>query len=147
MLLLTDLRRAVQNALAFTTSQTDVTEVEVFASAGSNLTARLNYTSHIPSNGVEEAKSTEGYGLGIRAVFRTPDGLSTGFGSEPTDLSVNGAERALNKARSGAVSDCEFVSLPKLDSPTLPPRNDDTPTGNYDTALIRIGSQGLVAAG
>ena len=147
MLSLTDLRRAVQNALAFTTSQTDVTEVEVFASAGSNLTARLNYTSHIPSNGVEEAKSTEGYGLGIRAVFRTPDGVSTGFGSEPTDLSVDGAERALNKARSGAVSDCEFVSLPKLDSPTLPPRNDDTPPGNYDPALIRIGSKGLVGAG
>ena len=58
MLSLTDLQRAVQNALAFATSQTDVTEVEVFASAGSNLTARLNYTSHIPSNGVEEAKST-----------------------------------------------------------------------------------------
>ena len=116
MLPLADLRRAVKNALAFASSQADVAEVEVFASAGANLTVRLNYTSHIPSNGVEEPKSTEGYGLGIRATFRTTDGIKTGFGSEPTDLSVEGAARALDKARSGAVSDAEFVSLPRLDS-------------------------------
>ena len=69
MLSLATLRRAVKDALSFASSQPDVTEVEVFASAGANLTVRLNYTSHIPSNGVEEPKSTEGYGLGIRATF------------------------------------------------------------------------------
>ena len=98
MLSLADLRRAVKNALAFASSQPDVAEVEVFASAGANLTVRLNYTSHIPSNGVEEPKSTEGYGLGIQAAFRTPAGIKTGFGSEPTDLSVEGSGRALDKA-------------------------------------------------
>jgi len=147
MLSLTDLRRAVKNSLAFASAQPDVAEVEVFASAGANLTVRLNYTSHIPSNGVEEPKSTEGYGLGIRATFRTPDGIKTGFGSEPTDLSVEGAERALEKARSGAVSDAEFVSLPKLDSPMRPTAKDDTPPANYDPALMRIGGRGLVDAG
>ena len=147
MLSLTDLRRAVKNALAFASSQPDVAEVEVFASAGANLTVRLNYTSHIPSNGVEEPKSTEGYGLGIRATFRTPDGIRTGFGSEPTDLSVEGAERALQKARAGAVSDAEFVSLPKLESPMRPSSFDDGPPANYDPALMRIGGKGLVDAG
>ena len=147
MLSLTDLRRSVKNALAFASSQPDVTEVEVFASAGANLTVRLNYTSHIPSNGVEEPKSTEGYGLGIRATFRTPDGIKTGFGTEPTDLSVDGAARALDKARTGAVSDAEFVSLPKSDSPQRPSAKDDTPPANYDPALMRIGGKGLVDAG
>ncbi len=147
MLSLTDLRRAVKNALAFASSQDDVTEVEVFASAGANLTVRLNYTSHLPSNGVEEPKSTESYGLGIRATFRTPDGVRTGFGSEPTDLSAEGAERALDKARTGAVSDAEFVSLPKLESPVQPTAKDDTPPANYDPALMRIGGKGLVNAG
>ncbi|MCH7736423.1 MAG: TldD/PmbA family protein [Chloroflexi bacterium] len=147
MLSVADLRRAVKNALAFASSQSDVSEVEVFASAGANLTVRLNYTSHIPSNGVEEPKSTEGYGLGIRATFRTPDGIKTGFGSEPTDLSVEGAGRALNKARAGAVADAEFVSLPKLDSSQKPNSKDDTPLANYDTALMRIGGKGLVDAG
>ncbi len=147
MISVSDLRRAVKNALAFASSQPDVTEVEVFASAGANLTVRLNYTSHIPSNGVEEPKSTEGYGLGIRATFRTPDGIKTGFGSEPTDLSVDGVERALDKARAGAVSDPEFVSLPKLDSPQRPAGKADIALANYDPALMRIGGKGLVDAG
>ena len=147
MLPLADLRRAVKNALAFASAQPDVAEVEVFASAGTNLTVRLNYSSHIPSNGVEEPKSTEGYGLGIRASFRTPGGIKTGFGSEPTDLSVDGAERALDKARAGAVSDPEFVSLPKLDSPQRPAEQDANPPANYDPALMRIGGKGLVDAG
>jgi len=152
LLPLADLRRAVKNALSFASSQADVAEVEVFASAGTNLTVRLNYTSHIPSNGVEEPKSTEGYGLGIRATFRTPEGIKTGFGSEPTDLSVDGAARALDKARSGAVSDPEFVSLPKRDTPLRrAPKGDAAPDGsepdNYDPALMRIGGKGLVDAG
>ena len=149
---LAELRRAVKNALSFASAQADVEEVEVFASAGANLTVRLNYTSHIPSNGVEEPKSTEGYGLGIRATFRTPDGLKTGFGSEPTDLSIDGASRALDKARSGAVADAEFVSLPKLDTPHHHSAKRDAPSepaepSNYDPALMRIGGKGMVDAG
>ena len=147
MLSVADLRRAVKNALAFASSQSDVAEVEVFASAGANLTVRLNYTSHIPSNGVEEPKSTEGYGLGVRATFRTPDGIKTGFGSEPTDLSVEGTGRALDKARAGAVADAEFVSLPKLDSPQRPAEKDEIALANYDPVLMRIGGKGLVDAG
>ena len=146
MVSLTNLRRAVKNALAFTSSQPDVSEVEVFASAGRNLTVRLNYTSHIPSNGVEEPKSTEGYGLGIRATFNTTNGVQTGFGSEPADLSLNGVARALEKARAGAVTDPKFVSLPKLDSPQRPTR-DTTSLANYDPALMKIGNQGLVKTG
>ena len=147
MLSVAELRRAVKNALAFASSQPDVAEAEVFASAGANLTVRLNYTSHIPSNGVEEPKSTEGYGMGIRATFRTPGGIKTGFGSEPTDLSVDGAARALDKARYGAVSDTEFVSLPKLESPHQAAPTNNEPLANYDPALMRIGGKGLVDAG
>ena len=148
MLPLAELRRAVKKALSFASAQADVEEVEVFASAGANLTVRLNYTSHIPSNGVEEPKSTEGYGLGIRATFRTTDGIKTGFGSEPTDLSVEGAARALDKARYGAVFDAEFVSLPKLDTPLRRTSEEkDAAPANYDPKLMRIGGKGLVDAG
>ena len=152
MLPLAELRRAVKNALSFASSQVDVEEVEVFASARANLTVRLNYPSHIPSNGVEEPKSTEGYGLGIRATFRSPEGIKTGFGSEPTDLSVDGAARALDKARSGAVSDAEFVSLPKLDAPLRRAAKSEAAVDNhgpvnYDPALMRIRGKGMVDAG
>ena len=112
MLPIATLRTAVQEALAYVSAQPDVVEVEVFAAANANLTLRLNYTSHIPSNGVEEPKSVESYGLSVRAVFNTPGGLKTGQGSEPSDLSLDGAARALDKARQGAVLDPEFVSLP-----------------------------------
>ena len=42
------------------------------------LLTRLNYTSHIPCNGVEEPKSVESYGIGIQAVFDTPAGRAAG---------------------------------------------------------------------
>src|SRR3989475_340974 len=99
------LARAVEEALAFVTGQPGILEAEVFAAANDALLTRLNYTSHIPSNGVEEPKSTVSYGLGIRAAFAAPSGPRIGFGSEPSDLSVAGARRALDRARTSAVAD------------------------------------------
>ena len=107
-----ELAKAAEDALALVARQPAVVEVEVFAAANASLLTRLNYTSHIPCNGVEEPKSAESYGLGIQAVFDAPDGRRIGFGSEPSDLTAAGAERALAKARKAAVADPEFVSLP-----------------------------------
>ena len=114
MLSLDRLRASTAEPLEFASVQPDVEAVEVFASADANLTVRLNYTSHIPSNGVEEPKSSESFGIGLRVVFRPEaDGVRrTGFGSEPDDLSAAGVRRALDKARDGAVADPEFVSPP-----------------------------------
>ena len=49
-------------------AQPGMREAEVFAAANRSLVTRLNYTSHIPCNGVEEPKSTEM--LGARAAGR-----------------------------------------------------------------------------
>jgi hypothetical protein len=94
-----------------------------------------------PCNGVEEPKSTESYGLGIQAVFETPEGARIGFGSEPSDLSLAGAERALVKARRAAVADPEFVSLP---APTGASR---TLADYHDPRLMALDDAGLVEAG
>jgi len=151
---LSALRRSVRDALAYVVAQPDVAEAEAFASANVNLTVRLNYTSHIPSNGVEEAKSVESYGLGLRVAFRSPEGIKVGFGSEPTDLSLEGVRRALEKARLGAVRDIEFVSLPKI--PPGPPllkggRGDlgqPGPRGSHhDPAIMRMTNNRLVETG
>ena len=140
MIPLSALRRCVKDALDYIKTQPDVAEAEVFASANGNLTARLNYTSHIPSNGVEEPKSVELTGLGIRVAFNTPEGLKTGYGSEASDLSVEGARRALDKARLGAVVDGEYVSLPK-------PRGVQPSLRNYhDPKIMRLTGSGLVEA-
>ena len=140
MIPLSSLRRCVKDALDYIRSQPDVAEAEVFASANGNLTARLNYTSHIPSNGVEEPKSVELAGLGIRVAFNTSEGLKTGYGSEASDLSVEGARRALDKARLGAVVDKEYVSLPK-------PQGVQPSLRNYhDPKIMRLTGNGLVEA-
>ena len=141
MLSLAALRAAVQEALAYVSAQPDVAEAEVFAAANVNLTLRLNYTSHIPSNGVEEPKSVESYGLSVRAAFRTREGIKTGMGSEPSDLSPAGAALALDKARRGAVLDPEFVSLP---TPAAPAR---LLTRYHDPALGRLSNTRLLAYG
>ena len=157
MLALAKLRTAAREALAYVRAQPGVEDAEVFASANGNLTVRLNYTSHIPSNGVEEPKSVESYGLGIRAVFRSPQGPKIGFGSEPSDLSLEGARNALDKARRGAVLDNGFVSLPKF--PAVPPLvkggsgdfnapSSTTPMTKYhDPAVMRIGNTRLLETG
>src|SRR5881409_1376604 len=136
-----ELARASEEALALVARQGDIREAEVFVSANSAVLTRLNYTSHIPCNGVEEPKSTESYGLGIQAVFDAPEGRRIGFGSEPSDLSPAGAERALVKARRSAVVDPEFVSLP---SPTGSSR---TLADYHDPRLMVLDDEGLVEAG
>src|SRR2546428_11811335 len=116
-----EMAKATEEALALVAAQPDVREVEVFTSANSALLTRLNYTSHIPCNGVEEPKSTESYGLGIQAVFDAPDGRRIGFGSEPSDLSLAGAERALVKARRGAGGRPPAGPPPPPAGPVAPP--------------------------
>ena len=49
-----ELAKAAEEALALVARQPAVVEAEVFAAANSALLTRLNYTSHIPCNGVEE---------------------------------------------------------------------------------------------
>jgi PmbA protein len=136
-----DLARAAASALAWVRRQPDVEDAEVFVSANATLLARLNYTSHIPCNGVEEPKSASGDGIGIRAVFRSADGPRPGFGSEPADLGMGGIERALAKARAAAVSDPEFVSLPR------PVPEARTLTRYHDPALMTLSDAALVEAG
>src|SRR5690348_15241404 len=138
---LAELARAAEAALEITRAQPDVREAEVFVAANGTLLTRLNYTSHIPCNGVEEPKSVESYGLGIQVVLDGPDGPRIGFGSEPSDLGAGGAARALAKARASAVHDPEFVSLPK---PTGTPR---TLTGYHDPAVMSLSDDRLVECG
>ena len=136
-----ELAKAAEEALALVARQPAVVEAEVFAAANSALLTRLNYTSHIPCNGVEEPKSAESYGIGIQAVFDAPDGRRIGFGSEPSDLTLAGVERALAKARKAAVADPEFVSLP---APAAVARSLE----NYhDPRLMDLDDASLVEAG
>jgi predicted Zn-dependent protease len=133
--------RAVERAQGYLGSRPDVREWEVFAAANCALLARINYTSHIPCNGVEEPKSTESHGIGLQLVFETPTGPLVGFGSEPSDLSLHGVTRAVDKARRAAVADPEFVSLP---CPSAEPR---ALTAYHDPLLFDVRDEALVETG
>ena len=135
------LARAVRDALAFVEAQPGVREAEVFAADNRTLLTRLNYTSHIPCNGVEEPKSAESYGIGIQIALDSPEGTLLGFGSEPSDLSQAGVARALAKARQGAVRDPEFRSFPKSGAARR------ELVDYHDPALLDISDAQLVAAG
>src|SRR3989442_5144347 len=143
-----ELARAVEEALAFVTREPGVLEAEAFAAANDALLTRLNYTSHIPSNGVEEPKSTASYGLGIRAAFAGPSGPRIGFGSEPSDLSVAGARRALDRARTSAVADPGVVSLPRSsrEPPALVDYPDPALLAPHDTTPAEAGRKNVGGA-
>ena len=112
MIPLSDLKKAATEGLAFLKQQDDVEEAEVFVSSNGVLLTRLNYTSHIPCNGVEEPKSLVNYGVGVQAVFKGDGEVrKSGFGAEPSDVSLEGVRSALDKARQGAVADPEFSTL------------------------------------
>lgn len=136
-----ELTRAVERALAMVSAEPGVREVEAFASANRSLLARLNYTSNIPCNGVEEPKSTETIGLGLHVAFDSPDGPLVGFGSEPSDLGESGVHRALAKARQSAVPDPGFHSLPRGTGEAR------TLADYHDPRLMTIDDAQLVEAG
>jgi hypothetical protein len=136
-----ELSRAVERAQAYLAGRPDVREWEVFAAANCALLARINYTSHIPCNGVEEPKSTESHGIGLQVVLETPAGPMLGFGSEPSDLSLDGVTRVFDKARRAAVADPAFVSLPR---PSSEPR---TLSAYHDPRLFDVRDEELVETG
>jgi PmbA protein len=135
------LARAAGEALGLLHAVPDVLEAEAFVAANGQLLARLSYASHLPSNGVEEPKSTESHGIGLRVVFRGANGPRLGFGAEPSDLSREGVRRALAKAREGAVRDPAFVSLPR------PGPERRTLATYHDPRLLDLDDEDLVAAG
>jgi len=138
---LRELEKAVARALAFLKAQPDIKSAQVYASANNRLWARLNYTSHIPCNGVEEPKSTDDYGIGIQIVLDGPDGQKIGFGSEERDLSLQGVKLALEKARQGAIVDPEFRCLPQATA------EKRSLSKYHDPMVMSITDRGLVEGG
>lgn len=144
MISLATLKSAVQRALRQVAQAKDVQEAEVFASSTGHLLCRLNYTSAIPCNGVEEPKSSEAFGLGVRALFVGDGGPRIGFGSEARDLSPAGIRRALDKARQNAVPDPEFLSFP---APPPAQGRAPKPAAAHDRAIMEVKDGTLVEAG
>ncbi|HEX3036278.1 MAG TPA: TldD/PmbA family protein [Thermodesulfobacteriota bacterium] len=141
MITVESLRECVREGLEFVKSQKDIREAEIYALWSDRLTVRINYTSDIPCNGVQEPKNIAGYGVGIVAVFDTPEGTKVGSGSDTGDLSLEGIRRALEKAKQSAVNDPDFISLPS-------PSDEQPKLSSYhDTKVMSLEDEEMVSLG
>ncbi len=105
-----ELKGAVESGLKILEKMPEVKEVEVFASSNHLTTLRICFASNVPSNALEEPKSTENFGLSVRVLFR--DG-KIGFGKEDSDLGKEAVLSAFEKAKRNRVLDNDFHSLPE----------------------------------
>ena len=104
------LKSIAEDGLKMLERKADVKEAEVFAAANCLNTYRICYASNIPSNGLEEPKSQESFGLSVRVLFRD---RRMGFGKADSALDKNAIELAFGRAKKSAVLDKNFRSLPK----------------------------------
>ncbi len=106
---LNELKAAVEQGLRWIEKRRGVREAEVYASANNLAVLRICYATNVPSNGLEEPKSLDDFGLSARVVFK--DG-KVGFGKEDSALDQRAIKNVFLKAERNAVLDTDFKSLP-----------------------------------
>ncbi|MGH7917965.1 MAG: hypothetical protein ACREQE_10880, partial [Candidatus Binataceae bacterium] len=132
-----ELKGFIREGIRTLAREKDLAAFEIYCSSSEHRVARLNYTSEIPSRGVEEFKSLNADGFALRIVMRN-DAHQTGSASCAGDLSVEALHAMLVRARQSLVSDPHFPGLPR-DAHKLPK------TAGAG-ALMRVGDAGLAAA-
>ena len=135
------IKKVVTEGMEYLSNQADVKEAEVFASVNGIFTGRINYTSHLPCNGLEEPKSTQSQGVGLRIVFKAADGVKVGFGQETGSLTSEALESAYKKAQAGAVHDPDFHGLP------TPSKEERTLWNYHDKKALALSDEDLVTLG
>src|SRR3990170_4332362 len=96
---LSDLKRIVKKGLQLIKQERNLIEGVVYASSNHRTVGRICYTTYIPSNGLQEPKSDEDFGVSVEIWFKKGNKKLLGFGQEPNDLSLNAIKRALEKAK------------------------------------------------
>jgi hypothetical protein len=89
----------------------DLAAYEIYCSSAEHHVARINYTSDIPSRGLEEFKSLNASGFALRIVLRDDPHL-VGTATVGGDFSTRAVRDALEKARGIVVNDPHFSGLP-----------------------------------
>ncbi|MBV8451954.1 MAG: hypothetical protein JOZ29_06725, partial [Deltaproteobacteria bacterium] len=105
------LKKFAREATALLAREKDLASYEVYCSTGEHKVVRLNYTSDIPSRGIEEFKSLDADGFALRIVTQR-DPHETGSASVAGDLSVAAVREAIARARRALIIDPHFPGLP-----------------------------------
>ena len=108
---LQELKKFAREASARVAREKDIAAHEIYCSSAEHRVARLNYTSDIPSHGVEEFKSLDAAGFALRIVTAR-DPHEHGFAAIAGDLGLAAVREALERARGALVVDPHFPGLP-----------------------------------
>ncbi|MGA2412252.1 MAG: hypothetical protein ABSG46_17950, partial [Candidatus Binataceae bacterium] len=133
-----DLKNFVREAMVLLGRERDLGACEIYASASEDRVARINYTSDIPSRGVEEFKSLNAEGFAIRIVMKS-DAHATGTAAIAGDLSIEALRDSLKRARNSIIADPKFNGLPQ-EPAKLPP------DGGQGASDLMRANDGLLAA-
>jgi len=107
----TELKQFARAASVLIARDQTIAAHEVYCSSAEHRVARLNYTSDIPSRGVEEFKSLNADGFAVRIVTaRNPREI--GYAAIAGDFSMAAVREALVRARAALVVDPDFPGLP-----------------------------------
>lgn len=140
-----DLRECVQKGMD--SVKQEKTELEVFASWNELITMRLNYTSDIPSGGIQEPKSSQFSGIAVLSAFNDRGKINLGFGCQANELRPRGVLEAFRKAKRGRFHDPDFKSLPSpTGSPTLVDYHDPAVLDMSDKEAVELGWKALEGA-
>lgn len=125
MVNLKKLKEIVNAGLKIVSRELGLIEGLVYSSANRRSVSRLAYTTHIPSNGLEEPKSDQDLGITVEVWVKRGGKHLVGIGHEPNDLSLSAVSRALKKAVRDAVADPDFQGFYKKTTPT--PKSPKSP--------------------
>jgi hypothetical protein len=138
MLPLAELKGFAREGARMLAAERDLAQFEVYCSSAEQLVMRLNYTSEIPSRGVEECKSLAADGFAIRIVMRrNPHEVGAAFIAG--DLSAAALSEALSRARRATVIDPHFSGLPG-------DRHRAVAASDEASDLVRAGAAQIVEA-
>jgi len=135
---LADLKSFTREAARILAREQDLASYEIYSATAEHRIARLNYTSDIPSRGLEEFKSLHADGFQLRIAMRR-DPHEVGAASEAGAFSSDSVRDALRRARSAAVVDPHFPGFPPVSlgrKPALSEKSD----------LARVGDGAIAAA-
>lgn len=143
MINILELRSYAAEGLDFICNMAGVKEAEVFIVWNEQMVTRINYTSDITCNGLQEPKSTEYLGVGVNVVFKSGKRDKIGFGYISNDISMNGIKEAFRMAKQNSIFDPEFKGLPY---PIQPKRPLDM-NSNVDINIMNISEKEFVELG
>ncbi len=134
-----ELKKFVREAQRILAREEQLAAYELYCSSSEHKVVRFNYTSDIPSRGIEEFKSLEADGFALRIVTKR-DRHEIGHASIAGELGSAALHEALSRARLALMVDPHFPGFP-----SIPPSVEELGSARPNSDLF-ISSEGVLAA-